>query len=180
MLLAPPAVMVCLRCLWRGPSPSSLSRVDCSNSKGTWFLTVFLVERIKSWESQLYHLLLSFRFLHTRIHTCMQCVCRHIYGYTCLYLHICVYTHNIHSHVYTHVWCAQSCLTLCDPMDYSQPDMEFSRQGYWSGLPFPTPRDFPDPEIEPKSLESPTLAGDFLPLHHIHTRMSTRIILHEV
>ena len=27
------------------------------------------------------------------------------------------------------------------------PPMEFSRQEYWSGLPFPSPRDFPDPGI---------------------------------
>ena len=27
--------------------------------------------------------------------------------------------------------------------------MEFSRQEYWSGLPFPTPEDLPDPRIEP-------------------------------
>ena len=32
--------------------------------------------------------------------------------------------------------------------------MEFSRQEYWSGLPFPTPGDLPDPEIEPMSLAS--------------------------
>ena len=29
--------------------------------------------------------------------------------------------------------------------------MEFSRQEYWNGLPFPTPGDLPDPEIEPGS-----------------------------
>ena len=29
--------------------------------------------------------------------------------------------------------------------------MGFSRQGYWSGLPFPPPRDLPNPEIEPRS-----------------------------
>ena len=29
--------------------------------------------------------------------------------------------------------------------------MGFSRQEYWSGLPFPSPRNLPDPEIEPKS-----------------------------
>ena len=29
--------------------------------------------------------------------------------------------------------------------------MEFSRQKYWSGLPFPFPEDLPDPEIEPES-----------------------------
>ena len=27
--------------------------------------------------------------------------------------------------------------------------MEFSRQEYWSGLPFPSPADLPDPEIKP-------------------------------
>ena len=37
---------------------------------------------------------------------------------------------------------AQSCPILCDPMDCSPqapPSMEFSRQEYWSGLPFPSP-----------------------------------------
>ena len=37
--------------------------------------------------------------------------------------------------------------------------VEFSRQEYWSGLPFPTPGDLPDPENEPKSAVSPALAG---------------------
>ena len=58
------------------------------------------------------------------------------------------------------VW-AQSCPALCDPMDCSPPGPsvhEFSRQEYWSGLPFPSPRDLPDPGIEPGS---PTLAGGF-------------------
>ena len=39
--------------------------------------------------------------------------------------------------------------------------MEFSRQEYWSGLPFPTPLDLPDPGIIPKSLGSPALADRF-------------------
>ena len=39
--------------------------------------------------------------------------------------------------------------------------MEFSRQEYWSGLPFPSPGNLPDPGIEPKSLASPALAGGF-------------------
>ena len=36
-------------------------------------------------------------------------------------------------------------------MDYSPPgiSVEFSRQEYWSGLPFPSPGDLPDPVIEP-------------------------------
>ena len=37
--------------------------------------------------------------------------------------------------------------------------MEFSRQEYWSGLPFPSPGDLPDPGIEPRS---PALQADAL------------------
>ena len=39
--------------------------------------------------------------------------------------------------------------------------MEFSRQEDWNGLPFPTPGVLPDPGIEPPSLASPVLAGEF-------------------
>ena len=42
--------------------------------------------------------------------------------------------------------------------------IEFSRQECWSGVPFPTPGDLPEPEIEPESLASPALAGGSLPL----------------
>ena len=39
--------------------------------------------------------------------------------------------------------------------------MGFSRQEYWSGLPYPPPGDLSDPGIEPASLMSPSLAGGF-------------------
>ena len=39
--------------------------------------------------------------------------------------------------------------------------MEFSRQEYWSGLPFPSPRDLPNPGIEPVSSATLALAGQF-------------------
>ena len=55
---------------------------------------------------------------------------------------------------------AQSCLTFCDT--WIPLSMEFSRQEYWSGLPFPPPEDLADPGIEPVSLASPALAGGFL------------------
>ena len=38
--------------------------------------------------------------------------------------------------------------------------MEFSRQDYRSGLPFPSPGDLPNPGIKPSSLVSPTLASE--------------------
>ena len=56
-------------------------------------------------------------------------------------------------------------LTLCciDPMDcrpLGSSVMGFSRQEYWSGLPFPSPGDLPNQRIKP---ESPTLRADCLP-----------------
>ena len=53
------------------------------------------------------------------------------------------------------------CLVLCDPMDCSLPGsstMEFRSQEYWSGLPFLSPGNLPDPQIKPMSL---SLAGRF-------------------
>ena len=52
---------------------------------------------------------------------------------------------------------AQPCRTLWDAMDWAvahqaPQSMKFSRREYWSGLPFPSPGDLPDPGIEPGSL----------------------------
>ena len=47
---------------------------------------------------------------------------------------------------------AQSCPTLCNPMDCSFSGSSvcgFSRQVYWSGLPFPSPEDLLNPGIKP-------------------------------
>ena len=66
-------------------------------------------------------------------------------------------------------WCwfsRQVMSNSCDPVDYSLPgslSMGFSRQEYWSGLPFPSPGDRPDPRLEPGS---PALQVDSLPLSH--------------
>ena len=57
----------------------------------------------------------------------------------------------------------QSWATHCDPMDctYQAPlSMEFSRQEYRSGLPFPSPVDLHNPGTEPRS---PALQADGLP-----------------
>ena len=39
--------------------------------------------------------------------------------------------------------------------------MGFPRQGYWGGLPCPSPGHLPDPGMEPVSLKSSALAGEF-------------------
>ena len=68
------------------------------------------------------------------------------------------------SKVQTHTGsCAQSCPTLYNPVDCSPAplSMGFSKQEYWSGLPFPSPGDLPDPRIKPVSPAAPALAGGF-------------------
>ena len=55
-------------------------------------------------------------------------------------------------------------------------DMEFSRQEYWSGLPFPPPGDLPNPGIKPMSPASPASAGRFsyqLATYEAHLLAST-------
>ena len=55
----------------------------------------------------------------------------------------------------------KSCSTPCDPLDVAcqaSLSLRFSRREYWSGWPFPSPGDLPDPRIEPKA---PALAEGF-------------------
>ena len=57
----------------------------------------------------------------------------------------------------------KSCLTLATPWTVvcqAPLSLGFSRQEYWSGLPFPSPRDLPNSGIEPRS---PALQADSLP-----------------
>ena len=62
---------------------------------------------------------------------------------------------------------AQSCPTLCSPIDCSPPGFSvlgFSRQEYWSGLLFSLPGDLPNPGVKLMPLVSPALpqlAGRF-------------------
>ena len=50
-------------------------------------------------------------------------------------------------------------MTLWTVAHQASLSMGFYRQEYWSGLPFPSSGDLPDPEIEPTSFTSPALAG---------------------
>ena len=61
--------------------------------------------------------------------------------------------------------CALSCVPLFVApwtVTHQAPlSMGFPRQEYWSGLPFPSPGNLPDPGIESTSLAPPALAGGF-------------------
>ena len=51
--------------------------------------------------------------------------------------------------------------------------MEFSRPEYWSGWPFPSPLDLPNPEIEPRD---PTFQVDYLPAEPQGKPKNTRVV----
>ena len=55
------------------------------------------------------------------------------------------------------------------------PSMAFSRQEYWSGLPFPPPGALPNPGIEPASLTSPSLAGGFFTTQSVQLLSCVRL-----
>ena len=55
--------------------------------------------------------------------------------------------------------CVQLFATPWTAAHQAPPSMGFSRQEYWSGLPFPSPGDLPNPGIE---LRSPALQADAL------------------
>ena len=69
--------------------------------------------------------------------------------------------------------CAQSCShgqlfeTPWTVAHQAPVSMEFFRQEYWSGLPFPPPGDLLDPRIEPTSLCLPHWQADSLPPSHL-------------
>ena len=69
-----------------------------------------------------------------------------------------------------HVWLS---VILWTAACQAPPSMGFSRQEYWSGLPFPSPGDIPHQEIEPPSL---ALQVDSLTLSH---QGSSSILLYE-
>ena len=69
--------------------------------------------------------------------------------YVCMCVYVCVLSH------------VQLYATLWTVAHQDLLSMGFSRQEYWSGLPFPTPGDLSEPGTESVSLVSPALAGGF-------------------
>ena len=98
-------------------------------------------------------------------------VCK--YMYVCVYIYICVCV--------VCVLCAQlvSCVWLfVTPWTVAHQaplSMAFSRQEYWSGLPFPSPGDLPEPGIKP---ESPELAGGFIACVRAWMQVDSLPLLH--
>ena len=66
---------------------------------------------------------------------------------------LCMFSHFSHIRLFATLWTVACQASL---------SMGFSRQEYWSGLPFPAPGDLPDPGIDPTSSVPPSLAGRFL------------------
>ena len=79
--------------------------------------------------------------------------------------------------------CVCVCSVVSDSVAHQAPlSMEFSQQGFWSGLPFPTPHEFHDPGIKPVSLTYPALASSISCigrpiLYQLYHLGSTQIIL---
>ena len=62
------------------------------------------------------------------------------------------------------IWLFETLWTVAHQAPLS---MGFSRQEYWSGLPWPPPGDLPDPGMEPMSAGISYIAGRFFPLSHL-------------
>ena len=90
---------------------------------------------------------LHFQLLASQVIAVFSLVCILLeISYT--YMYVCI---NTHTHTYMCAKLLQSCLILCDPMDCSPPgflSMGFSKQEYWSGLPFPTAGDLSYPGLK--------------------------------
>ena len=82
-----------------------------------------------------------------------------LYFYLFLYFWLCCVFVAVHNSGLI----TKSCPTLANPWTVALQaalSLGFSRQEYWSGLPFPSPEDLPDPGIEPRS---PELQAECLP-----------------
>ena len=64
---------------------------------------------------------------------------------------------------WSHVWLFATLWTIAHQAPLS---MGFSKQEYWSELPFPSPGHLPDPGIAPESPAAPALQADSLSLNH--------------
>ena len=74
--------------------------------------------------------------------------------------------------VLSHFCCVRLFATPWTRSRQAPPSMGFSRQEYWSGLPFPAPGDLPNPGMAAVSPVSPALAAGSLPLSQLGILLS--------
>ena len=69
----------------------------------------------------------------------------------------------MHAQLLSHVWLSVTLWTIAHKgvAHHAPLSAGFSRQEYWSGLPYSSPGALPDPGTEPESPVSPALAGRF-------------------
>ena len=116
-----------------GTYPRKMKTYTHTQNSCTWMILAFLLVTAKNWKQSRCPLMgkqfNKLQYIHTKEHhtpvkrNCWECVC------------------------------AQSCPALCNPTDYTDhqtsQSMEFSRQEYWSGLPFPPLEDLTHSGIKP-------------------------------
>ena len=81
-----------------------------------------------------------------RFQLCSQVIWTKIYIYIHIYMLVCMLTCFSRIRLFATLWTVACQAPL---------SMEFSRHGYWSGLPFPPPGDLPNPGVKPATPESP-------------------------
>ena len=74
-------------------------------------------------------------------------------------IHFQVHLHDCHTCVLNRFSRVHFFATLWTVACQAPLSMQFPRQEYWSGLPFATPEDLPDPGIKPRSLAFAELGG---------------------
>ena len=93
-----------------------------------------------------------------------------LFTVVCVYVCVCTSMHSVMSDSAT-PWTTVHQTLL---------SMGFSRQGCWSGLPFPFPGHLPNPGIEPASLASPALAGRFFTTSTTWVKHSSQNMQHHI
>ena len=138
-----------------GPSDSELTAVGPRFS-GLWIRAKFFhwVSRFSIMKKETLELLRLHKhvtqFLQFSLYICV-CVCVCVYN---IHIYACMLSH------FSHVWLFATPWTAACQAPLS---MEFSRQEYWNGFPFPPPRDLPNSGIE---LASPAFQADSQPMSH--------------
>ena len=90
------------------------------------------------------------------------CLCVSVCVSVCVCVYVCVSVYvstHTHTHTLNHIQLFVTPWTVARQAPLS---MGFSRQESQSGLPFPSPRDLPNPGIEPMPLTSPAIGRQIL------------------